>query len=118
MKPELQAKILAATVDTKFGAILRCALNVERDAMPRFVGKAVVTSDGYVMCYFVDRHGEGHLGAFVGAKSDLVLNVAGLSKHLRLSKEDDSALRTLVDAWLGVEIIHVKATAKQKAVGL
>lgn len=116
MNKDLQAKILAATVGTKFGAILRCALNVERDAVPRFVGKATATSDGFVMCDFVDADGEGHWGAFVGSRSDLVRNMKGLAGHLQLTIDEEIELQHIVAAWLGIEIIHIKASAKQKAV--
>lgn len=114
MKQELQKKILAVTQNGQFGAILRCALDVERDALPRFTGRAMVTSDGFVMCNFVDSSGQVRMGAFVGSKADLVQNVEGLSRWLKLSPEDERELRTLVDGWLGIEIIHVKASTKQK----
>lgn len=114
MKQELQKKILAVTQNGQFGAILRCALGVERDALPRFTGRAVVTSDGFVMATFISSDGETHLGAFVGSKKDLVQNVEGLSRWLKLSPEEDRELRTLVDGWLGIEIIHVTSKPKAK----
>jgi len=58
MKQELKDKILAVTKNSKFGSILRCALNVERDALPRFTGKAIVTSDGFVMATFISSDGD------------------------------------------------------------
>lgn len=117
MDDKLKERILEATVDTKFGAILRCALNVERDATPRFTNKATVTSDGYVMCNFVDRDGNMRWGAFVGSKEDVLQNVRGLSRHLRLDHAQHTELATVVDAWMGIEIIHVTNKKKETANG-
>lgn len=115
MKPETKEKILKVTVGSQFGAVLRCAMNVERDAVPRFSGKAMVTSDKMIMCNYVDSNGQLHLGAFVGSKADLWKNVLGISTFLKLDKPDIADLTTLIDAWLGLEIIAV--TGKKKAVG-
>lgn len=109
MNNDLKDKVLAATYGTKLGAILRCALDVERDAQPRFVGKATVTSDGFIVCNFVDSDGEAHFGAFVGSKQDLWGNVLGLCDHLKLQKAEIGELTNVVDAWLGIEIIGVGA---------
>ncbi len=117
MKPELQQKILGCTRGSKLGAILRCALNVDRTDIPRFTSKAIVTSDGYLMANFVDSDGHAHLGAFVGSKSDLLLNVDGLAKHLSLSPEERSELVTLIDGWMCVEIIRVGGPAKKARAG-
>jgi len=116
MNTELKEKLLKSTAGTQFGAILRCAMNVERDAIPRFSGKATVASDGYVMCNFTDSNGEHHWGAFVGSKQDLWKNVLGISTFLKLTKPEIAELTTLVDAWLGIEIIHVTSKAKPKHV--
>ena len=89
-------RALAATQGSQFGAILRCAMGVERDATPRFEGKASITSDGYVMCDFVDRNGGAHMGSFVGDLGDLELNIRGLSRHLDLAVEDIEELNTLL----------------------
>lgn len=93
-------KAIAATRGTQFGAIVACALGVERDATPRFVGKGIVTSDGFLMCGFVDRNGTGHHGALVGAMADCESNISGLSKHLGLSREDDAEFRAVMKAWI------------------
>lgn len=107
MNDNLKQKILAATRDTKFGAIIRCAMNIERDAVPRFFGKATVTSDGFIMCSFVDSDGIAHMGAFVGSKENVLMNVRGLSRHLRMTYEEHEELANLIDAWMGIEIMHV-----------
>jgi hypothetical protein len=92
-------KALAATSGSQFGAILHCAFGVEKEA-PCFNGKASVTSDGFVMCNFTDKNGEGHWGAFVGSVSDLKRNVEGLAKHLKLNAADRSALTLAVAGWV------------------
>lgn len=98
-----KARAIAATRGTQFGAIIACAASVDRDATPRFVGKAIVTSDGFVMCDFVDRNGNCHYGAFVGASTDLTGNVTGLTSHLKLSSDDAAALRDLIRGWIGTD---------------
>lgn len=93
-------KAIAATNGSQFGAILRCASERNTDQCPRFEGKAYITSDGFVMCSFVTRDGEYKSGAFVGSAKDLYRNVDGLSAHLRLSVDDQAALKALVDGWV------------------
>ena len=97
-----QDKALAATNGSQFGAILRCALDRnEPDDVPCFNGKASVTSDGFVMCNFIDRDGRCHLGAFVGSATDLHRNVAGLANHLKLNVADHNAMRAAIANWIG-----------------
>jgi hypothetical protein len=119
MTPETKAKILKATNGSKFGAILTCAMDPDMGTksteIPRFTHKATVTSDGFVMCNFIDKNGDGHMGAFVGAKSDLLQNIEGLARFIKLSLEDERELKRIVDAWMGVEIIHVKGKVKPAA---
>ena len=100
--PRWQIRALAATKGTRFGAILRCAINRNiPEAFPQFSGKATVTSDGFVMCNFTDANGRFHMGAFVGSASDLSINVAGLADHLDLNGEDRKALCAAITNWIG-----------------
>jgi hypothetical protein len=92
-------KALAATRGTQFGAIIRCALG-QNGGFCGFQGKATVTSDGFVMCNFVDRNGQGHHGAFVGSKDDLTRNFRGLSDHLKLNDKDRAAFRKVLASWI------------------
>lgn len=103
MKTTYLDKLLAATAGTQFGAIIRCAYDLERDACPRFVGRATVTSDGFLMCSFVDRHGEGHSGAFVGSASDLQRNIDGVTRHCKLSASDAAEFRAKLAAWIATD---------------
>ena len=101
-----QAKALSATRGTKLGAILACVLNEVHDTAPtapRFIGKASVTSDGFVMCAFIDRAGRCHHGALVGAVCELDANVAGLAEHLALKPAERVALRDSVTRWIEVD---------------
>jgi hypothetical protein len=102
MNEELKAKILNATDGSKTGAILRCALG--EIAAPgenqRFVGKASITSDGFVMCDFIDSNGEFRHGAFVGAIQSFDRNILGLADHLKLDQNDRTALIALAKSWI------------------
>lgn len=99
-----QDKVIEASDATQTGAILRCALNRNcADRLPKFEGKAAITSDGFVMCNFVGEDGEHHMGAFVGSANDLMANIAKLSAHCKLTPQEDLALNTAVEAWVSTD---------------
>lgn len=111
-KTDWRTSALLATGRNKsqFGAILACALdrNSENPSpFPRFEGKASVTSDGFAMCNFIDRNGQGHMGAFVGSVSDVKENARRLARHLQLGPRETLELIGAVNAWLG-EAIEAK----------
>ncbi len=89
------------TKGSQFGAIIACALDIQRDALPRFSGKASVTSDGFVMCSFYTQDGDHKPGAFVGGFSDLKGNVDGLIRHLGFDAETAQTFRDLIQGWIG-----------------
>jgi hypothetical protein len=102
-------KAVLATRGSKFGAIIKSALGLgEGENGPRFSGKASITSDGFVMCNFIDAHGELHFGAFVGDVSDLTNNFEGLSKHLGLTPRDKTELKAALDGWIGTDYRRLK----------
>jgi hypothetical protein len=104
MTPELQARILSATLQTQLGAILAYALGDDcYDEGPHFVGRASVTFDGYVMCDFVTRDGEYEHGAFVGALATLDRNLQRLAKHLNLNAADLEQLLAAVAGWIATD---------------
>lgn len=70
------------------------------DFVPRIVGKANVTSDGFVMCDMIDQHGEGHMGALIGHISDLQKNCSGLCDHLRLDANERIELALVIAQWI------------------
>ena len=94
MDKALQDLILSTTRGTKTGAILRCAIGNGgmADGQPYFTGKASVTSDGYILCDYVDIYGEGHHGAFVGSLEELDANLLRLCEHMDLSRPDREQL--------------------------
>lgn len=108
-------KAVAATRgnNTQFGAILLAALDGDtREAMrkrfklrqhPAFASCACVTSDGFLIASFIDRNGEGHQGAFVGAVRDYVTNVKGLTAHLKLNETEREEFHTLMRGWIGTD---------------
>ncbi len=98
--PTWKQRALASTVGSQFGAIVACALG-EKVSAPCFSGRPSITSDGFVMCNFTDRHGNGHLGAFIGSLSDVVRNTRGLADHLNLKDEARAEYVAAIGCWLG-----------------
>jgi hypothetical protein len=96
----LQMRALAVTKGTRLGAILAAAFEVADRPAPAFQGKAVITSDGFVMCDFADSDGRFHRGAFVGDVTELERNLDGLSKHLRLDHAARAVLLGQIQAWI------------------
>ena len=104
MTDTLTERILAATNGSQLGAILRCAFNKNGQTKRMlFVGQASVTSDGFVTCSFIDAWGNSHLGAFVGAISDLDANLAGLAKHLKLTAGEIEEMNAAVAGWIATD---------------
>jgi hypothetical protein len=102
-----QDRAIAATHNgqSQFGCILLSALHRDTDdTSPRFGRHANVTSDGYVMCDFIDKGGRAHSGAFVGSYADLIANCVGLAKHLKLNSDEETALHTAVcSTWIATD---------------
>ena len=97
-------RAIVATTDgangpSKLGALLRAVLGY-RSMPPCFnTAGAVITSDGFVLCGFTDRHGEYHMGAFVGSLVELIKNFRGLADHLKLTDDQRKALFDEVRKW-------------------
>lgn len=100
---------LAATRGTRFGAMIQEALRcvsrlpdgTSRDqSPPRFVGHATRTSDGFLMCNYISREGDYHMGAFVGSEADLDGNVAGLIRHLSMDEANAADFRAVMKGWV------------------
>jgi hypothetical protein len=102
MSKNWKQQALAATSGSQFGAILSSALGEKIEA-PCFTSKAVVTSDGFVQANFVGKDGRAHLGAFVGAATDLVDNIKDLASHLKLSEKDRAELFAAVRGWVATD---------------
>lgn len=95
-------RLLAASKYSQLGAIIACAYGRDRDALPRFTGKAIMTSDDFIMCNFIDRNGIGHMGAFVGSRQDFNRNVAGIAAHCNLSASERAQFFETMNDWCGV----------------
>lgn len=100
VKPDWQISAIAATRNTQLGSILACAMGREIPP-PCFVGKATITSDGYIMCNFIGADGRSHMGAFVGSAADLARNARGLADHLKLEDTQRKELYDTVVSWIG-----------------
>lgn len=95
---------LAATRGTRFGAIIKCVFGKTTGKdIPRFVGKAIVTSDGFVQCNFVSSDGAMRHGAFVGDVRDLEKNTADLIVHLELTDEEKKVFLGLMSQWIATD---------------
>ena len=100
MNSELKNKILSGT--SKGGqlhAILACILGEDIPA-PCYNGKAVITSDGFLIVNYTGRDGIPHPGAFAGKFSDLERNLDGLSDHLKLTTKERLRLVAAVGDWV------------------
>jgi len=107
-------RALSATHGTRFGAIIACMLGHSIDA-PRFDGKAIITSDAFVMCNFTTAEGERELGAFVGGLDDIETNVAGLADHLNLSAAEREEFAKVLEGWIAMEYCDGKARLRKAA---
>lgn len=106
MDKKLADRLLDAADGTKTGAILRCALNRTGTELPRFVGKALITSDGFLLCNFYDADTNYHAGAFVGSYADLqdnLFGMYGLAVQLKLTKDEEAELQALVKNWITID---------------
>lgn len=100
METGFKQRVLQTTKGTQLGAILSCAMGEDRDILPRYVGKASITSDGFIMCSFIGSDGEAHSGAFVGSVEDLDANLLRLKTHMHLSNAQYNDLTTIVAGWI------------------
>lgn len=100
-------RLLAATQNTQLGAIIRAAYGLERDTTPRFCGKGIMTSDGYIMCNFIDSNNSFHPGAFVGSKADFDRNVLGVALHCKLAPAERAMFHNTMNDWAGVKLSMV-----------
>jgi hypothetical protein len=99
MEHDTKMQIVNALRGSQLGAIVACALDMERDATPRFTSKAIITSDGFLQASFVDQHGISRHSAFVGSYDELLDSLRSVQGFLReVIKVDEAALVELWDA--------------------
>lgn len=108
MNTELKTKILAAARGTQTGALIACALGEERDALPRFVSTGIITSDGFLMCNFIDGNGTFRPGAFVGSYADLIGNLDLLATHCALTTPEKLELLAVIKGWISQDYRPVR----------
>ena len=82
--PDHLKQALDATKGSRLGAMLACAFMGQDQPTdgPYFSGKAVVTSDGYIMWDFTTKGGDFHGGALAGDWQSFMDNIRGLVVHL------------------------------------
>jgi hypothetical protein len=98
--PKFIRDLLFIAARTQTGAIVACAYDVLRDDTPRFEGKATRTSDGYLLCDYVDKQGREHYSAFVGSEEHLWENINVLSEACHLAINQDTDLKRKVADWI------------------
>lgn len=87
----------------QFISIVAAAYDKAGETIPRFVGRANVTSDGYLMCDFVTRDGGHKHGAFFGAVSDLWENERRFVEHFKLAPAVAKELHAKLQAWIATD---------------
>lgn len=101
MPEGLANKIWEGSGATQTHAIIACALGRDPMTTARFVGKATITSDGFIMCDFIDHDGQGRRGAFVGSWGELEANLIQLARLLGLTTQEHHQVVELVESWVG-----------------
>jgi hypothetical protein len=96
-------RVLEVTSNTRTGCILRAMFDDPRDYVPKYDRKAIITSDGYIMCGYTDSYGDYHAGAFVGSAYDLTRNLIALCVFAKLSADEILALGDAADSWIGTD---------------
>lgn len=87
----------------KTHAIIAVMLGREPRTNQSFHGKAIVTSDGFVMCDFIDSNGRYHYGALVCDHAELVENMQGVMAALELTAGDRLIVNQLIRDWVGTD---------------
>ena len=97
-----QGKAIQATGGnrSKTGAIVLAILAQTPPEPPAFGHGAVITSDGFVMCDFLDRDNVLHTGAFVSSVDELTSNFRRLRDHLKLTDAEGDAMFTYLRGWI------------------
>jgi hypothetical protein len=106
-----QEKTVEATRDTMFGAIVAEALELAkefpagytRSDNQRYVGTASIMSDGFLICSYVDAHGNYHSGAFIGSVEDLEQNIVRFPQHIRMTLEERKAFYRIMRKWISLD---------------
>lgn len=98
-----QYKLYYANPHPKTHAIIAAMLQQEPRTLQKFVGKAIVTSDGFVQCNFVGADGVAHHSAFVGSAEEVERNVHAVADELGIPAEQTDAL---LQEWYVIDYRH------------
>jgi hypothetical protein len=98
-KRNWERALYLATKGHRLGAMICCAFGWRRNDIPRFEGKAMISSDGMVLCNFVTSNGQRHTGAFAGTMADVIRNVRGVADHCRLDAEERAQFFKTMREW-------------------
>lgn len=96
-------RLLEVTSGSRTGCILRAMFDDPRDYVPKFDRKAIITSDGYLMCGFTDKDGNYHAGSFVGSAFDLTRNLIAVCVFAKMNADEILALGDAADSWIGTD---------------
>lgn len=103
MQDQLKARLLELPVHPRTHALLRVMMGEEPATTPYFTGRAVVTSDGFIMGGFVDGQGRHHLSAFIGSWDELMEDLKGLSYALELDEAGRQEVIDLAKGWIATD---------------
>lgn len=100
-------KVLRASRGTQTGAVIAAILGREIPA-PCYLGKAFITSDGYVMCAFKTKTGETKPGAFVSDVAGVTDGLRAVVHHCKLTSEQATSLYNAAKAWVANDYRSVR----------
>lgn len=109
IRPDWRIKLIEATHDADLplgqrrslmGCIVLAAIGKTPSRPPYLVGKAIIASDGRILCDFVDDKGY-HACSKVCDDEDLVKNIMGLVRHCNLNEEERVEFMARVNNWIG-----------------
>jgi hypothetical protein len=71
--------------------------------LPRFNGRAIVTSDGFLICFFVGKDRQGHAGAFAGAANSFEKSCNAIAANARLDAEERRAFFDAIKSFVEID---------------
>lgn len=98
MDKQYAHQLYYANPHPKTHAIIAAMLGQEPRTPQRFVGKAIITSDGFCQCNFIDADGVSHHGAFVGSWEQVEDNIQLVAEELSIPEEQTAEL---LRSWIG-----------------
>lgn len=100
MEQQYADRLFDAMCHPKTHAIIACMLGREARTAQKFVGRAIITSDGFCQCNFVDGAGTEHHQAFVGSWDEVEENIQLVAEDLSIPEEQTAAA---LKGWIGID---------------